>query len=76
MRKILDALKRERNFQDTKWGTDGHTVGEWILILQTELDEAKLGWIKSKGDASALEEILQVVCVGIACLEQHGIVER
>lgn len=73
---IFDRISRERDYQDVKWGDNPYTVGEWLLIMQAELDEAKQAWVKNRGDMKALEEILQVVSVGVACLEEHGVVER
>jgi NTP pyrophosphatase (non-canonical NTP hydrolase) len=76
---IIDAIIRERMYQDRKWGTieqHPHTVGEWLLIMKGELDEAILAWQKGKGDAGALKELLQVVAVGFAAMEQHGAIER
>jgi hypothetical protein len=70
---------RERAYQDGKWGPideHGHSVGEWLLIMESELREAKEAWCSNRGDAGALEELLQVVSVGFACMEQHGVVER
>lgn len=76
---IFEAVKRERAYQDAKWGTieaHPHDVPGWILIMQSELNEAVEEWVHNGGDAEALREILQVVATGVACLEQHGIVER
>ena len=75
-KRIYDAIDRERTYQIAKWGDHPHAVGEWLLIVEGELDEAKCGWRKGKGDADALCEVLQVIAVGVACLEAHGIVER
>ena len=44
--------------------------------MQAELDEAKQAWVKNPGDGPALTEILQVISVGVACLEDHPIHER
>lgn len=74
--KIVDAIIREREYQIKKWGNHPHTVCEWITIMRGELNEAEYGWLKQSGDEKALEEILQVIATGIACLQQHGIVER
>ena len=76
---VFEAIKRERKFQDKKWGSlseHPHTVGEWILIMQKELREASDAWCSKRGDVGVLEEILQVVSVGFACMEQHGFIER
>lgn len=76
---IFEAIQRERWYQDKKWGTieeHPHTVAEWILVMESELQEAKQGWLKGTSNLQALEEILQVIATGVACLEQHGVVER
>lgn len=76
---IFAAVAREREYQDKKWGcveAHPHTVGEWLLIMEAELNEAKQAWCKNGGDISALEEMLQVVAVGVAAMEQHGVIER
>jgi hypothetical protein len=87
---IGEAVDRERDFQDEKFGplakkisddtyvlgTGAHTLGEWILLMEGELAEAKVALLKGgKGRDSVRSEILQVVAVGIACLEQHGLDE-
>lgn len=76
-RKIVFAeIDEERDHQDRKWGTiqqKPHTVGEWLLILQGELDEAIKAWQKNTPEPhSALDEIRQVASVAVAALEQHG----
>lgn len=76
MDKIVEAIKNERAYQRDKYGDKPHDVGSFILIMQGELDEAAQGWRKGVGDEDALREILQVIAVGVACLEQHGIVAR
>lgn len=76
MNEILDAIYKERAYQDSKWCTidqNPHTVAEWLLIMEGELEEAKQAWRKGVDDTDALREILQVIAVGIACLEQHGV---
>lgn len=73
---IANAIHRERKFQQEKWGDNSHEVGAFLLIMQKELQEAVEAWVENSGDREALLEILQVISVGVACLEQHGIVER
>ncbi len=73
------AVTAERKYQDAKWGTlsnHPHTVAEWLLILESELAEAKDAWVRNGGDLEALKEIVQVAAVAVACLEQHGPVGR
>jgi hypothetical protein len=76
---VYAAIDRERSYQDQRWGSladHPHEVGAWLTLLRRELREAEDAWCSGSGDAGALEEILQVVTVGVACLEQHGIIER
>lgn len=85
---VFAAIKRERDFQTNKWGPlekRPHEIASWLLIMEEEMREAKQGWLKVDGKVrregkmlagNSLEEILQVIAVGCACLEQHGIVER
>lgn len=77
-RLIYEAIDRERDFQDRKWGhlhTRRHQIPTWLFILRKELEEAEMGWLKD-GDDQALRELLQVIAVGVACLEQYQVVER
>lgn len=75
---VIPAIARERDYQDSKYGpieTRPHTVGDWLVIIEAELDEAKRCWIKD-GDDSALLEILQVAATAAACMQEHGVFER
>jgi len=78
---IYGAVNRERDFQDEKWGgveENPHSILEWVTIMERELQEAKEAWFQGPTkDVSEdmLSEIVQVVAVGIACLDQYGYVE-
>lgn len=77
---ILSEVIAEREFQDLKHGTitaeGGHTLGEWLLIAESELNEAKTALIKGgTGRNSLRSEMIQVVATLFAALEQHGIVD-
>lgn len=73
------AIGRERIYQDQKHGSlaeHGHTLGEWILIAEAELEEAKEALIKGgSGRDSVRSELVQVAATIVACLEQHGLSE-
>ena len=76
---MFQAIVAERAYQEAKWGTlaqHPHDVAGWLLVMRKELDEALTAWASTRGDDAALLEILQVVSVGVACLEQHGVVQR
>lgn len=73
---VFDAICEERRLQDEKWGSledKQQSVAGYLLILESELEEAKAGWMKNKtGRHSALSEILQIASVAVACLQQYG----
>lgn len=74
---VLTAVMDERDYQDFKHGSIDvapHTLGEWILIMESELNEAKEALIKGGTGRNAVKaEIIQVLATGFACLEQHGL---
>lgn len=76
----LSHIFTEREFQDKKWGTvqeNPHTLGEWIMIAEAELYEARLALIKGgTGRNSVRSELVQTAAVLLACLEQHGPVDK
>lgn len=75
----LKAILVERVWQDEKHGpleTHGHTVGEWVLIAEAELEEAKAAILKGgTGRNAPMHELVQVAATCLAALEQHGIGE-
>lgn len=77
--KVAEAVLKERYFQDHKWGTiatNPHTLGEWILLVEAELEEAKRALIKGgTGRDSVRSELVQVAALCAAALEQHGLDE-
>ncbi len=73
---VFDAIQSERNYQTSKWPGHQHTTGEWILIMDKCLTDAKRAYVCGHGDNSALHEIRQVVAVGVAAMEQCGAPER
>lgn len=76
---VFAVIVDERNHQDKKWGTieeHPHEVGSWLTILDQLVEDAKRAYMSQRGDAGALDEIRKVVGVGVACMEQHGVVHR
>jgi len=70
---ICSLIDNERKKQDRIHGKiedHPHSVAEWMLIMRKELQEAENAWIK-RGEVSSIMEIIQVIAVGVACLEQH-----
>jgi hypothetical protein len=73
---VITAMCLESDHQDAKGYSSEHPVSAWLLIMQKELNEAMDAWVTGRGDSAALSEILQVMTVGMRCLQQHGIVTR
>jgi hypothetical protein len=75
--KLIDG---ERDYQDAKWGILDErplSVGDWLLILELELNEAKQAWCKNtKGKHSVYNELRQIATVAVAALEQYGCASR
>jgi hypothetical protein len=76
---IYQAIDEERGHQDRKWGTIDqrpHEVGAYLTLMRKLLTEAEFAWAGNRGDEGALDELRKVVAVGVACMEQHGMVKR
>lgn len=71
----LEAIESERAYQKRKWPNHKHSPVEWLLIMEKCLSDAKRTWM-SHGDARTMEEIRQIVAVGVAALEQCGAPKR
>lgn len=71
---VAAAWRRERLYQDAKWGTvvdHPHDLAGWFFILRRETAEAVDGWITKGGDTEALRELLQVLAVIDAVVQQY-----
>lgn len=76
---VFSAISDERVYQDRKWGTleeHPHEVGSWLTIIRKLHDDAERAYMSQRGDQGALDEMRKVVAVGVACMEQHGVVQR
>ena len=71
--RVVELIAKERAFQIQKWGNAPHEMGEWLLLMRAELEEAVSACIKGgTGRDSVVSEITQVCALGVACLEQFG----
>ena len=71
---VFEAVKRER----TKWDTSeqsNYRVRRWLNLIREEVYKAEAA-LEFGAKEDALREILRLVTIGVACLEQHGVVER
>jgi hypothetical protein len=68
---VTAAIDSERKYQDAKYPGHSHTTGEWLLIMEKCLADAKTAWNCGHG-SGVLDEIRQVTAVGVAAMDQHG----
>lgn len=76
---VFNAIKSERTYQDHKWGTiknRPHDVGTWLLIMRVLMNKAEYAYASGIGEVETLNELRKIVSVGVACMEQHGIIQR
>lgn len=62
-------------------GPGGHELGTWLIILEKELEEAKVAAVHggskaTSGRNSIRSELIQCAAVCVAALEQHGLGEQ
>lgn len=70
---VYRVVDSERERQEDKWGVKYNTPGEWVLILEKKVLEAKDAWYYNKsGLESCISVINEIAAVAIAALEQHG----
>lgn len=80
---VFAALEGERAYQERKHGNTEHrgvhSVTEWLVYIEQYLQQAKhIVTHHSDPDAKrrALCAIRKVTAMGVACMEQNGIVTR
>jgi hypothetical protein len=71
---VMAAIWEELRHQDNKWGADKQqSYAGYLLVLESELAEAKLGWMKNfYGRHSTLAELVQVAATAIRALNAYG----
>lgn len=72
---VFQAIRRERAYQEAKWDPledHSYDVFQWFVIMTDEAEEM----LAADSKEEELRELLQMIAVGVACLEQHGVYER
>jgi hypothetical protein len=82
---VFAAINDERSYQDSRWNADTtesggyHTVPEFVLYMEHYLGEARC-LLSTQGDPKAVHDgldfVRKVTALGVACMEQNGVVER
>ena len=77
---ILRSVIVERKYQNDKHGRiedAPHTPAGWMLLIESELQEAKHAIIKGgAGRDGWRAELVQVIALCFATLEQHGLIDK
>lgn len=77
---ILRSIMTERAYQNGKHGRiedAPHTPAGWMLLIESELQEAKHAIIKGgTGRDGWRAELVQVIALCFATLEQHGLTDK
>lgn len=69
----INAVADEMAYQDDKWKNNekDHTVGNWILLMEKKLHDARSIWAETSGDAYAMSQLLCAVAVGMQALSRN-----
>jgi len=77
---VIEALRSARLYQLRRWGcrqSDGtmaevqHSVADYVLFMQDYYHEARHHVSREDGITKSLDSLRKLICLGIACLEQH-----
>lgn len=69
---VLAAILSETEYQEIKFPGHRHSTGEWLLIIEKCLKNAKRRWTDCKGDNAALHEVRQICACCVSAMEQNG----
>jgi len=80
---VYQALDSERDYQDRRWGPEQssgkHSVAEFLLYMQDYLTQA-INQSSRNADplatTLALDTVRKITAMGVACMEQNGVVDR
>lgn len=77
--RIFDVLDGERDYQDETWphteGT-GHSVGEFLLLLEEYVSRARAEWTRTHGDDPTMNVMRKVGGIVVRAMEEHGAIPR
>lgn len=75
--KVFNAVSKEREYQNTKWGDHDQrlSIADWVVFMERHLNQAKAA-LYNLTPEEALGEVRKVTALGVACMENKGVVER
>lgn len=68
--KIKKLIEKEQKHQIEKHGNYPHSLGEWILIIEKQLNDAKIQWYNPRSPSNTLREIKQIAATAISALDE------
>ena len=73
LKKALDMVRDEREYQDAKWGPQQHSPVMWLAILSEEVGEVAGAALRHHWDDVSpdeyVRELIQVAAVAVAAVE-------
>lgn len=83
--KVYEVIDQERTYQKLRWGYNNpaskleeaeHCVCDFLVYMKDYLNDAFRMASRKPGNKHALDFIRKVTALGVACMEQNGVVER
>lgn len=75
---VYKIIDNERNYQDRKWKhkkDEDNSLQDWIFYMGKTLSKAT-SYNNLGKEEQALDEIRQLIALGVACMEENGVPER
>lgn len=79
MKAVFSAIKEEREYQDIRWGTleeNPHEIAAYVLFIEQYVSVARTLLTKGNNDSQVLDAVRKIAALGVACMEEHGVVRR
>lgn len=77
---VYRVIYQERDYQKNlgpeRTDGDSHTVGDYLVMLDTYLRRAKDAWTGNPGVIPSLREVRKIAAIAVRCMEEHGAIER
>ena len=71
---IIDSIVQKAEANQLKHQGDEHSIPEWLLIIERQLEKAKRGWYQN-GVVPATEGVLNIAACSFEAMRQHCIEE-
>lgn len=73
---VFQALSDERAYQSNRWDEKPVSMPAFLTYMRHWLTVAERDATREGSDFDALNQIRKVTALGVACMEQHGVVTR